>query len=89
MELATQLVARGLWMVLHWTPRVVITLGVLLTNEVYTGFAPKLRVATSLAALPFVALHSHLETGAALQTEVGSLNASRALLLSRRPRGAG
>jgi hypothetical protein len=89
MELATQLVARGLWMVLHWTPRVLITLGVLLTNEVYTGFDPKLRVATSFAALPFVALPSHLETGAALQTEVGSLNASRAPLLSRRPRSAG
>jgi hypothetical protein len=55
------------------------TLAGQLTNEDFTGFDPKLRVETSFSTLPFVALPSLLESGAALQTEVGSLNASRAL----------
>ena len=38
------------------------------------------RVATSFAALTFFVLPSHLEAGAALQTEVESLNACRAPL---------
>jgi hypothetical protein len=79
MELATQLEARGLWMDLHWTPRELNTLADQLTNEDFTGFDPKLRVETSFSTFPFVALPSLLESGAALQTEVGSLNASRAL----------
>jgi hypothetical protein len=79
MELATQLEARGLWMDLHWTPRELNTLADQLTNEDFTGFDPKLRVETSFSTLPFVALPSLLESGAALQTEVGNLNARRAL----------
>ena len=79
MELATQLEARGLWMDLHWTPRELNTLADQLTNEDFTGFDPKLRVETSFSTLPFVALPSPLETGAALRTEVGCLNARRAL----------
>ncbi len=51
----------------------------LATNEDFTGFDPKLRVETSFSTLPFVALPSLLESGAALQTVVGNLNASRAL----------
>ncbi len=77
MELATQLEARGLWMDLHWTPRELNTLADQLTNEDFTGFDPKLRVETSFSTLPFVALPSLLESGAALQAEVGSLNAGR------------
>jgi hypothetical protein len=79
MELATQLEARGLWMDLHWTPRELNTLADQLTNEDFTGFDPKLRVETSFSTLPFVALPSLLESGAALKTEVGNLNACRAL----------
>jgi hypothetical protein len=79
MELATQLEARGLWMDLHWTPRELNTLADQLTNEDFTGFDPKLRVETSFSTLPFVALPSLLESGAALQTEVGNLNARRSL----------
>ncbi len=69
MELATQLVARGL----------LNTLAVLPANGVHTGFDPKLRVATSFATLPFVALPSPLGIGPACQTKIGRLNARRAL----------
>ena len=51
MALATQLEARGPWMVLHWTPRELNTLADQLTNEDFTGFDPKLRVETSFSTL--------------------------------------